>query len=28
LHQSWLVFQFLPLKNIPTAWCYHHHASP
>ena len=24
---SWLVSQFLPLKNIPTAWCCHHHAS-
>ena len=21
---SWLVSQFLPLKNIPTAWCCHH----
>ena len=26
--QSWLVSQSLPLKNIPTAWCCHHHASP
>ena len=25
--QSWLVSQFLLLKNIPTAWCCHHHAS-
>ena len=25
---SWLVFQSLPLKNIPTAWCCHHRASP
>ena len=24
---SWLVSQFLPLKNIRTAWCCHHHAS-
>ena len=24
---SWLVSQFLSLKNIPTAWCCHHHAS-
>ena len=24
---SWLVSQFLPLKNSPTAWCCHHHAS-
>ena len=28
LPQSWLVSQSLPLKNIPTAWCCHHHASP
>ena len=26
--RSWLVSQSLPLKNIPTAWCCHHHASP
>ena len=26
--QSWLVFQSLMLKNIPTAWCCHHYASP
>ena len=25
--QSWLVSQSLPLKNIPTAWCCHHHVS-
>ena len=25
--QSWLVSQSLPLKNIPTAWCCHYHAS-
>ena len=24
----WLVSQSLPLKNNPTAWCCHHHASP
>ena len=24
---SWLVSQFLLLKNIPTAWCCYHHAS-
>ena len=23
--RSWLVSQSLPLKNIPTAWCCHHH---
>ena len=26
--QSWLVSQSLLLKNIPTAWCCHHHAWP
>ena len=26
LLRSWLVSQSLPLKNIPTAWCCHHHA--
>ena len=26
--QSWLVSQSLPLTNIPTSWCCHHHASP
>ena len=26
--RSWLVSQSLPLKNIPRAWCSHHHASP
>ena len=26
--RSWLVSQSLPLKNIPTAWCCHHRASP
>jgi hypothetical protein len=25
--RSWLVSQSLLLKNIPTAWCCHHHAS-
>ena len=25
--QFWLVSQSLPMKNIPTAWCCHHHAS-
>jgi hypothetical protein len=25
---SWLVSQSLPLKNIPTAWCCQHPASP
>ena len=28
LPRSWLVSQFILLKNIPTAWCCHHHASP
>ena len=26
--RSWLVSQSLLLKNIPTAWCCHHNASP
>jgi hypothetical protein len=25
---SWLICPSLPLKNITTAWCCHHHASP
>ena len=28
LPRSWLISQSLPLKNIPTGWCCHNHASP